>query len=522
MKVLSSSKLNEYVARFNTDDDEMYVQSISNSKAAGFLSENIPFFECPDNNLERTYYFRWWIYRKHIKETPHGYIITEFLPDVTWGGPFNAISCAGSFHFMEGRWLKDTRYLRDYGNFWLRHAGTCDFDSAQNFKGNKWVQAFGFPISYGLLQFHMVHPCRDYLVDLLEELIVNYEELKAKRFTETGLYFSLDGGLLGDGMEYGISGAGVRPSANSYQYSQAKAISKIAAMKGDDELSARYEKESEVIAKNIMALLWDDQAKFFKTIRKDDISTGKLADARELIGYIPWFYGIPDKGKGYEEAWKQVVDVDGFCAQYGLTTAEQRHPDFKISYTGHDCFWDGPVWPYATSQTLVAMANVLRDYPQNMISRKDYFNVLMCYARSHEIELAGGRVVPWIDENQHPFTGEWIARAVHEASDSGYWSEIPERGKDYNHSSFNDLIITGLVGLRPRGDDTVVIDPLLSESTWEYFCLDKVPYHGRELTIVWDRTGLIYNKGTGLSLFADGRKIAGSKTLSKISGNLGQ
>lgn len=30
-----------------------------------------------------------------------------------------------------------------------------------------------------------------------------------------------------------------------------------------------------------------------------------------------------------------------------------------------------------------------------------------------------------------------------------------ERGQDYNHSTCNDLIITGLVGLRPRIDDVV-------------------------------------------------------------------
>jgi len=94
------------------------------------------------------------------------------------------------------------------------------------------------------------------------------------------------------------------------------------------------------------------------------------------------------------------------------------------------------------------------------------------------------------------------------------------RGKDYNHSTYCDLIITGLVGLRPQAGDTVVVNPLLPEDTWDFFCLDGVPYHGRLLTIFWDRTGKRYQKGKGLRVFADGREIAASATLSRIIGTL--
>lgn len=77
--------------------------------------------------------------------------------------------------------------------------------------------------------------------------------------------------------------------------------------------------------------------------------------ARELLGYIPWFYNIPPDN--YSIAWKQLFDSKGFEAAYGPTTVEQRCPDFKISYEGHECQWNGPSWPYLTSMTLAAMAN---------------------------------------------------------------------------------------------------------------------------------------------------------------------
>jgi len=82
------------------------------------------------------------------------------------------------------------------------------------------------------------------------------------------------------------------------------------------------------------------------------------------------------------------------------------------------------------------------------------------------------------------------------------------------------LIITGLVGLRPRADDTIEVNPLLPAGTWDYFCLDMVSYHGRILTITWDKTGKKYRKGKGLRVFADGKEIAASEKLTRITGQL--
>ena len=56
-------------------------------------------------------------YRKHIKETPEGFIITEFLPEVSWAGKDNSIDCAAGHHFHEVRWLANPKYLDDYAVF---------------------------------------------------------------------------------------------------------------------------------------------------------------------------------------------------------------------------------------------------------------------------------------------------------------------------------------------------------------------------------------------------------------------
>ena len=148
--------------------------------------------------------------------------------------------------------------------------------------------------------------------------------------------------------------------------------------------------------------------------------------------------------------------------------------------------------------------------------------MLKIYAQSHQLKHDDGRVVPWIDENLNPTTGDWISRTRLKTWKDGTWDAGKggeERGKDYNHSTFCDLVISGLIGLRPRADRTIEVNPLVP-AAWDYFCLDRIPYHGRNLTILFDKTGNRYHKGTGLHIFADGREIAAAPRLARLTGAL--
>ena len=112
--------LKHYVDLFNENDEEVYKNDIDNAHAYEWMNNEVPIFECPDEDIERTYYFRYWTYRKHVKTTEDGYVITEFLPKVPWSGKHNTINAAVGHHIYEGRWLKNSpKYLRDYIDFFL-------------------------------------------------------------------------------------------------------------------------------------------------------------------------------------------------------------------------------------------------------------------------------------------------------------------------------------------------------------------------------------------------------------------
>ena len=471
---------------------------------------NIPFFECPDQEIVTTWYYRWELVTKHLTYgSPNsGYSFTEFMDRPFWSGAYGAISCPAGHQLYEVRWLRDPRYARDYARYWFRTPGAQP-------------RNYGCWITDAVWAANEVHPDDAFVKDLLPDLKKNFEEWERRQFVpETGL-FRQNGH--DDGMEFNINsrqtrdilrGAnGYRPGFNAYMYADAVAIAKVAHLAGDASTAQAYTAKAVALKKKVQALLWDPKRAFFfpmsmreetdndgNIVLKNTLTyqSGKFAGnehGREEHGYIPWQFNLPDPG--YESAWKFLMDPEYFFANRGPTSVERHDPLFVLKSSC--CWWSGQSWPYATSQTLKAMANLLHNYRQEFVTRNDYRKLLHLFALSHRKEGT-----PYLAEALNPDTGSF------EGHDSYNHSE------HYFHSSFNDLVITGLVGLKTRADDILEIDPLAS-SDWPWFALDDVCYRGHRLSIFWDRDGSRYHRGVGFQVLADGKSIASRGTLGKIT-----
>ncbi len=501
--ILDPESFRRHVDSFNAMVKEEVVNIIPDAQAWDWMARNIPFFTCPDPDIEQIYYFRWWTYRKHIKQTPEGIIITEFLKPVKHAAEYNALSCAYGHHVAEGRWLHDSRPVEEDTHFWLR--------TGENGGIRKNFHQFSGWAAAVLYDRYLADANREHLVSYLDALIADYAAWEKERLTDSGLFWQRD---VSDGMESSVSGGrrvkNIRPSINSYMFGNAAAISTIAAMAGNSAAASEYRDKAARLKDLVQRRLWNPDASFFET----RVESGEFAPVREQIGFTPWYFNLPDDRSGYEAAWKQLMDPQGFYAPFGPTTAERRSKDFQIPYEGDDCQWNGPSWPFATTITLRALANVLDRYHQNAVGRDAWFDTFSIYTKSQHLKLADGKVIPWIDEDLNPLTGEWLARAMKIRKGTFYG-----RGDHYNHSGYGDLAITGLAGLRPRADNSVELNPL-APSKWDWFCLDHVPYHGRTLTVLWDRHGTKFGKGKGLRLFADTREIAASPELARLSARL--
>jgi F5/8 type C domain len=474
-----------------------------------WYAENVPLFECPDKEITTTYYYRWDLLTKHLTYgSPNsGYSFTEFIDRPFWSGAYGSISCPAGFQLYEARWLKSPRIANDYTRYWLRTPG------AQPRNYSTWLADSAVAID-------LVHPNAQLLIDLLPDLIKNFEGWERRHFVpEVGLFWQTGHD---DGMEFNINsrqtqdilrGApSYRPSFNAYMWADAKAIAHIASLAGQSEISSRFLTKADAIKAKMIELMWDEKRQFFFPVLKNDehrdghqmkamtrtYESGQFAGdphGRELIGYVPWQFNMLKGDSRFDIAWKKLMAPDGFYADFGPSTVERNDPMFLLKKSC--CWWSGQSWPYATTQTLKGLANNLQNNGKQL-TLSNYCELLSIYARSHRKD---GK--PYLAEALHPDTGSFEGH-------DGY-----NHSEHYFHSGYCDLIITGLVGLVPRDDDHLELRPL-APSDWDFFALDAVPYRGHLLSVVWDKSGTRYQLGAGLHILVDGKVLSTRTALEPV------
>lgn len=259
--IVPDATVRTWFESFSADDDEIYTNAISNAEAVQWAMDNIPRFECPDRDIERTYYFRWWTYRKHLKRTRDGWVVTEFLPNVRWAGPENTISCPLNHHVMEGRWLRDGRYLDDYISFMARKgfvSGRRCYACAPAAAALERARVTGGFDSLKALLPEFVRVCEEWDKGwtIGNSLFIGYRP-------ERGLYDTIDAH---EGTECSLSGSGARPMVNAMRWADMKAVGEIARLAGDDAAANRWTAKADALEREIKAKLWNREKKFFTTI----------------------------------------------------------------------------------------------------------------------------------------------------------------------------------------------------------------------------------------------------------------
>jgi hypothetical protein len=506
--VLQSEDYHHYILQFAADEREAIGKQRQDEWS--WLQANIPLFDSSDKRFEEMYYFRWYAWQKHVVSSKRGFLITEWLPKPeAVDGFYGALPDAAPFHLAEARWLRNPQIAADYAHFW------ADPDAGP--------RKYSFPWADSVRNVTLATGDSKLATDLLPGLIENYKAWEQSNLDNSiGLFWQID---TRDAMEKSIGGDGYRPPLNSYMAADADAISAIEAENGNVTLQAEYAAKAAALKRLIDEKLWNPKDQFYEALspsedsgirkQKKFLDPGtqlKFAGVRELIGYIPWQFSLPEPSRAV--AWAQLFDPHGFAGKYGPTTAERRSPRFRFA-SSDQCTWNGPSWPFATTQTLLALANLLNGPQQPYIDAQQYYQLFSSYVLSQHIALPSGRVIDWIDEDLDADTDEWIAKDMLIAK-----GKQVGRGNYYNHSGFADPLITGLIGLRPQAGDKLILHPLLPAGAWSYFALDGLPYHGHLLTILYDQTGKHYNHGRGLTLFVGGKMIATRATLGPIETNL--
>jgi hypothetical protein len=359
----------------------------------------------------------------------------------------------------EGRWLHNETFLDDYALFFSREGNPRQYSFwfANSVQERAFVTSSLSTNTPTNVQSGAVRNVLNPLVgQLLPGMLFNFETIKTTNFDkEKGLYFNTDNR---DGMEFSVGGGSggnrqcFRPTLNSYMIAEARALAKFLQMRGQLAKSKEMQQFASMVQANMDTYLWDNVTSFYKVLPRKfrpNEPVG-LVDVKELIGYTPWYFGLVSENSDKNVAWAELQSSNGFKAKYGLTTCMQRHPKFSVAYsTQHECQWNGPVWPYATSMTLTALAKHLQasafakplssasvtaakslatpeEEVQSLepakkrseyVSKQDFFEQLQTYARSHSrVREVDNKTVAWIDENLHPSTGVLITASLTELS----------------------------------------------------------------------------------------------------------
>jgi hypothetical protein len=467
---------------------------------AAWYQDKIPYFDSSDKQINEVYYYRWKIFRAHQRDLgAKGYISTEFLDDVSWELlPWASLNDATGFHVGEGRWSRDRRYTDDYLGFML--TGGDDHHFTDYIQDSTWGR---------------------YLVDGDSASVTKYIEQMKSLYDGWSDHFDTSKGLywvepLLDATEYTISsidasggkdgftgGQAFRPSINSYQYANARAIAKIAALAGQSSVVNDYNSRAAALRANVQKSLWNSTFEHFIDRYKVSNSFVKYWDfirGRELVGLVPWTFDLPENSSDYANAWKHVLNTDELLGPHGLRTVEPSYQYYMRQYrydgTQKECQWNGPVWPFQTTQVLLAMSNFLDHYQQNVVTNNDFIKLLKQYTQLHYQGTTLNLEEDYAPDTGAPIVG--LARSPH-----------------YFHSGYIDIIMSGLVGIRPRADDFLEVNPLIS-SDMTYFRVEKVQYHGSSIAIQWDVDGKHYNVGAGLRIERDGKVIATSAILKRL------
>ncbi|KAI1752062.1 six-hairpin glycosidase [Xylaria castorea] len=477
---------------------------------APWYQDRIPFFEVSDTAIMDVYYYRWQVFRAHQRDLgAEGYISTEFIDDVSWQTqPSASINSATGFHLNEGRWCRDRRFRVDYTNFMYgpdanpRHYSDSTTLSAWN--------------------AYLVDGVQSDVTGLLDSMQTLYSHWQDTQYDASKGLFYVE--PISDATEYTIAsidascgkdgftgGTAFRPSINTYQYGNARAIANIAELVGKGDVAADYNARAAAIKENVQNSLWNSTFEHFidRYYASTQCSTyWNFIRGRELVGYVPWLHDLPDDNAVYAPAWAHLIDPEKLGGMYGMRTNEPSYEYYMRQYryegTARECQWNGPAWPYQTAQVLGALANVLDHYPKtaakNTITAQDYMNLLTQYAKLHYNKNRGGLN---IEEDYDSATGAPIVGL--------------DRSSHYFHSSFADLVITGLVGIRPRADDVLDINPLAVGV--KYFRIEGLIYHGNEISVQWDADGSRY--GTkGLVVEVGGNVAGTTETLERVTVNI--
>jgi len=466
--------------------------------------DNVPYFDAADPGFKKMWYYRWWVVRFNKNEFD--------APDLRGTSFYEGkLGFDNVISFAVPVQLKELAYLRD-GRFALSQAGNSyrnlsSIGAVVDPPGSPyWGEMYSQWIALALAEVHRVHPiAADDLRALLPAIVGdvrawmthfdadrdNLPERIAPRLTGYDLdilsfwYFH---GLKLD--PYAKLTALERVDFASFVYANARGAVELADAVGEDALAREMSAVAAAIRDAVLTSLWDDDTAFFYPRRASDDARIPI---RELHGFFPFTVGLaPDEAR-YTKALGKLVDPNEFWARFGPVITSQAH------YREWTWEMDGltrNIAPHPITMGARTALEAAKNYSTGPVTAAHFMELMRRY---NDLVYPGVHPNdPYWRPNAHEYFSKW---------EPGRGSPRPEASDishDF-HSAYNYLVVEGAVGLTPRVDEKIELNPLARE--WDYFLLHGLRHRGHDLSIVWDKPDGQQRYARfpeGFSLYVDG------------------
>jgi PKD repeat protein len=469
--------------------------------------DNVPYIDVPDENVKKMSYYRTFMNRFNYVDANipgNDYQFPVSLEGVL--GYNNAIQLTQPMHMQDLKYFRDPIYT--YGN--LLSSGETSRCAAftDNPGSHSWGNTYEQYIGREGWNSYKVHGGDDALV----RNFAYYTECDVKgqldKYDTNGnnLIEYPHGFLTGNDAD-AISFRWAHPNAgnpanrqdrteSAFWYAGARAAAEAYELLGNEDKAAEMTALADDMQAELLTL-WDDapvepegDERPGHVFKHRLVSNDELIPWKDQQNFAPFIERVPptDDPK-YREAFRYYADADEFPIMPFYTANQADNDEAEsIGRGGSNNFSN--INSTLQAQTFSA---AIRDYPSEYITPGMYRALLEWLTW---VQYVGGN-------NQLPNNNEFFFN----------WNPNTQTfGRSGIHhnilGAYNFMIIDDIAGVRPRLDDVLELWPI--DVGYDYFTVNNLSYHGKDLTVVWDRPGVDHYGAAvpdGFSAYLDGQRL---------------
>ncbi|GGZ29094.1 Ig-like domain-containing protein [Streptomyces poonensis] len=469
-------------------------------------AENLPYIDLPDDNIEKTLYYRWWLLRYNFLDADIPGSDYQF-PTAMEGvlGYNNAIV------LTTGMFVDDLKYLRDpsysYGS-WVSAGEVSKNSKYTDNPGDpeNWSNSHTQYLSEAAWRSYQVHGGPEGVVRNLARYAEQDVRGQLEHYDHDGNgLIEYDWGAMtgndADAVSFHWRPGHLDRTESAYVHSNARAAASAYDLLGERGRADDMRAVADRVRGAVLEHLWDPEDKLLK---HRHVATDELVPWKEINNYYPYSVGLmptPDEDPQYLEALRLWADA-GQYPVFPFFTANQADKA-EAAEQGHPGSNNFSV--INSTVTFRFLSSVLRNYPSEYIDSSHYKKLLSWNAWAHYVD----------GDNRWPDQNEFWADGSAAPQDIGYRSWI-------HHTMLgttNWTVIEDAAGFRPRTDRKIELWPV--DVDWPHFAVTDINYRGTDVAVLWDEPGdgeRPYGRQVpeGYSVYLDGRRAFTADSLTHL------